>query len=102
MILFSSNGIFVNMKSTNPFVKFLIQVSPMRMGCELFYLGVTEHIKDYEVTLPGGRKIDFGQETLLKQLDFDYGYEKCYLYLSYWTVGMMLVSIMVIEYKYRR
>jgi hypothetical protein len=74
----------------------------MRMGCELFYLGVTEHIKDYEVTLPEGRTIEFGQSTLLKQLDFDYGYEKCYLYLGCWTVGMMLVSILVINNKYRR
>lgn len=100
MFWMTSNGVLANLETANWFIRALGTISPMRYTTEGFLRRMTMQIPDLREYKPYPLPIDQGD--ILKKFDYTHTDAECIMVLLYWTIGWILLSLILINIKFRK
>lgn len=99
MFWLATNGVVCNLTTANWFVKGLAAISPLRFACEGITRTLITQVPDLSAASGGEYKIN--QKDILDTLGYTYGNQYCAIGLLAWIGVWMLLSLIVINKKYR-
>ena len=103
MLLVTTNGSMTNLTAPpNKFIEFLSNISASRFVNEGIFRCCTNTVPNKIFHIPGRGPIVVSQEELLRLQGFDIPNDKSLIYLTIWIGFWVVLSLLFINFKYRK